>query len=153
MKTIFTFFLIYIFQFSNCQRLNDDIKFEKLNADDSIRINDIEKVLSKSKIINQAECNEYLKYGCIKDYIIIYIYKNEPIFIDKKSFDIIQEMRSDGTEKTLNFITKTRIYITDWNNQKFIGKQMIKSQEDIRINNIQILDRKEIEDIINSNNK
>ena len=153
MKIILTFFLICIFQFFNCQRLNDDIKFEK--PDDSIKIRNIENLLSKSEIITQEECNEYAlkKYGCIKDYVIIYLYENEPILIDKKNFNIIEEIRSDSTEKTSTFIKKTRIYITDWKNKKFIGKQMIKSLKGIIINDEEYLNKKDFEDIINSNYK
>lgn len=152
MKIIFTILSFCFFQFFTCQRLNDDIKFDDLDQIDSIKIENIKNLLSKSKIITKEECNRYAlrQFGCIKEYTIVYLYENEPILVDAKNFNIINEMRSDSTEKTVTYISKTRTFITDWKNKKFISKQIIKDNKEVTINNPNFFSFIEIEGILNS---
>ncbi|MFC5871327.1 hypothetical protein SAMN05443633_12118 [Chryseobacterium arachidis] len=141
--------MVSIFNLHYTQALNEDIVFENLADESKLLIENINKLLPKAKIITKKECNQYAlrRYGCIDNYTIVYLYNNKPILIDQKQFSSITAYISNGTEKESTYITKTRIYITDWENKKFIGKNILLSQEG-KNESTPYLYKNEIEEII-----
>lgn len=152
MKGLFSIFVVFFINLYSSQRLNDDIEFRNLNKYDSLKIENIKYLLPKSKIISVAICNRYAlkRFGCIEDYKIVYLYENQPILLDEKDFNIIEEMINNGSERSTTYISKKRTYITDWHNKKFISKQLTISKDGRKIYSNESMNKAEIEDIINS---
>ncbi|RLJ32146.1 hypothetical protein CLU97_1592 [Chryseobacterium sp. 7] len=147
MKNFFILFFIVAFQLCLGQSLIEQIKFDNLGNDERIKIEKINQLLPQSTKLREQNCNRYAMkyYGCILEYRMIYLYNNEPIAMDEANFNRITAMRSDGTEKTNNYMTNTRTYILNWNDKKFVSKSATISENGISMTDNFYLDKAEIE--------
>ncbi|AYM99938.1 hypothetical protein [Chryseobacterium sp. 3008163] len=128
MKRILLIMMIGVVNIFSAQSLNENISFKNLTQEENIQIEKIKGLLTQSKIIIIKDCKLINYDNCIDEYTIVYLYNNKPVLIDQIEFSFIRAYVSNGTEETSNYITKTRIYITDWENSKFIGKTIRLSQ-------------------------
>ncbi|MGH1518132.1 hypothetical protein [Chryseobacterium sp. JK1] len=155
MKKIILIILMNLCHFAFGQSLNNTITFEKQSVEDSLQIERINKLIPLSKFMIEEDCN-YIGFSrdwCIKSYIIVYLYNNEPILVDQKEFSTIRAYLTDGSESSSSYVTKSRTYIVDWNNKKYIGKKVILNQNGTKAEYPSDFNRSFIEYIINRNKR
>ena len=153
--------VLFVFNLISClyygQSLNNEIIFENLSAENEVFVKKANNLLSKSKIYVLRDCSpnsgyysdekQLYKY-CIEDIIVVYVYENKPILIDSKKLNMTRAYISDGSESSTTYIEKSRIYIKDWNNRKYFGKNLYINQSGNSINENPSMDYELIESII-----